>query len=388
MDTEVSMEEIQYIIEDLDEDFLVDFVEAIELELSSIERYLINLHQNNENNAFILKQILRFVSDVKDTCNQTFLDPLSAYVLVAEDLIREIEKGHIPTSSALSELLLLIFDEVRAASEDLAFRRTLDVALLSEFKEQIKLLISKGGQDINDTATKMISHFARRVNPDLVFNAFENSNVEKNIISVEPTKNISSQDQSISDDLEIFKDLAEALDQRSHYWDGRVNTIVGISLNINNCLPPEKQVDEEQLLAAVYMHDVFMSMIPDTILFKEGKYDSTEIMLLQQHPLQAYQVLTRMKGWEQAAQIVYQHHERYDGNGYPNQKIGPDICMGAKIIAIADTYFSLTHKRSDRDFHKSVLRATSEINKFNGRQFDPYIVEAFNAAMMQLSTSP
>ena len=386
------MDNIQLLIEDLDEDFLINFNEEIVFELAEIEQYLMDFHLGR-GGCYRSKKVLSVVQQLKSTCQQTFLDPLQAYVQVTEDLLLQVQQGMIPVCAVLSELLLLIFDEVRAASEDLVYRRSLDVVLLDDLRAKIKEFLVLSPQEMPDKLASMIPYFASRVHPDLVYRAFEGdagfgSDVEVGQLGF-IADSAAEKDNVVVDltefsGLEVFRDLAESADQRSEYWSDKTAHILATALLINENLPEGKGVNKAQLSAAVFMHDVFMSLLPDSILFKQGRYDSVEVMLLQQHPLQATQILKRMNGWEEAARIVHQHHERYDGEGYPNQMAGGEICMGAKIIAVADTFFSLTNKRSDREYKKSVLRALSEINKFNGRQFDPLVVEVFNQSLISV----
>lgn len=76
--------------------------------------------------------------------------------------------------------------------------------------------------------------------------------------------------------------------------------------------------------------------------------------------------------------MVLDHHESYDGTGYPNRLSGEQIHPGARILAIVDTFCSITTERSDRSYKKSLLSAISEINANIEVQFDPKLVNAFN----------
>jgi len=82
--------------------------------------------------------------------------------------------------------------------------------------------------------------------------------------------------------------------------------------------------------------------------------------------------------------MVKQHHEKYDGSGYPGGLHGADIHPGAMIIALADTFYAVTHARADRSYKKSLFSAVSLINGQSGEQFDPGFVEHFNATIRRL----
>ena len=187
--------------------------------------------------------------------------------------------------------------------------------------------------------------------------------------------------------LMSFKGLAEGVEGRTALWDGRSSKILYGCLLINKHLPQSMYVDELQLQAAVYMHDVFMSLLPDKILLKKSRYEAMDIMLLQQHPIQAYEMLRQMPDWQEAASMVLEHHERYDGQGYPHGVSGDGIHIGAQIIALMDAFYSMTHLRSDREYKKSVIRAVMELNSEKGVQFNPVVIEALNKATLELTKS-
>ncbi|PCJ17159.1 MAG: hypothetical protein COB04_09365 [Gammaproteobacteria bacterium] len=355
---------IEQIIDDLDEEFLQDFLDSIYNEQSSIEQYLMHIHKA-PNQQERLKSLFGPLEKLKMVCRLGFLDPLVSYVQVAEDLIDTllIEKAVI--TEELAEFLLLIFDELRAASEDLVERHTLDTVLLSSLHDKIRDLIDSGPSNQNEEIKFLIEEFTPRVHADLVFNAFESTlkEIKKPVIEIDA-------------DLEVFKGLAECLDQRCQHWDRRTGKLLHMALLINEELP--NSVDKAQMAGAVYMHDIAMAFLPDSLLHKTGRYDAIDIMLLQQHPIQSYEILHRMQDWQEAALIVHQHHERPDGKGYPHGLKSKDIHLGASILALVDTYFSLTTQRSDRQYTKSALRAISELNRNNGTQFNPLVISAFN----------
>jgi HD-GYP domain-containing protein (c-di-GMP phosphodiesterase class II) len=90
------------------------------------------------------------------------------------------------------------------------------------------------------------------------------------------------------------------------------------------------------------------------------------------------QLLLRFGGWDDAARMILDHHERFDGSGYPNGIKGEEIHVGARMIAIVDAFCSMTTERSDRNYKKGLLSAISEINANTETQFDPQLVSVFN----------
>lgn len=377
------MDEIRDIIEDLDHEFLENLEEDLGIEISNVERYLMNsrlffgdMAQKNK--------ILDSTNAINLICQQTFLEPLHAYSQILEDFYHEACGERFGHSQWLSELMLLLMDEVRASFEDLTIRRTLDTHLLNELRQQVKSLLVYSGSDVESHIKSVISAFSSRVHPDLLFAAYESEQKEPPVTESEEQmlaeERGPEERASFNEGVRVFEEFSDALDSRSSLWNGRTREVLEYCLLINTYLP--NSVDEEQLTAAVFMHDVGMALLPDSFLFKEGMYDSIEVMMLQQHPSQTYGLLRQMPAWKEAAVMVQQHHEHFNGNGYPNGIRGSDIHTGAKIIAIADAFYSLTHNRKDRGFKRSMSRSLAEINRSNGTQFDPGVVEAFNIALI------
>ena len=382
------MSDIRNIIDDFDDEFLENLLEDICNEIGHIERYLMN-DQLFFSDANLKNQALESINAINLICQKTFIEPLRFYAQILEDFFVEVCNGRFGSSPWVTELMLLLVDEAKASFEDLEYRRTLDVALLDSTRLHIKELLNYSGDDYEKLIRGVISEFALRVHPDLVLSNYDTVPTESHPVGgVEEfhqshqSTDIPPQANLVNDPgLESLKEFADALDNRSELWEGRTQSILENCLLINKALA--NHIDEKQLTAAVYMHDVGMALMPDAVLFKEGKYDAVEIMLLQQHPIQIYGLMQQMKEWLEAAEMVHQHHEHFNGHGYPNGASGSDIHMGAKIIAVADAFYSLTHNRMDRGFKKSLTRAVAEINKNNGTQFDPQVIEAFNLVLLE-----
>lgn len=124
------------------------------------------------------------------------------------------------------------------------------------------------------------------------------------------------------------------------------------------------------------LHDIGKIAIPDSILLKPGPLTPEEREVMRTHPEVGYRVLSSSKYLEKAAEIVLQHQESFDGSGYPAKLQGEQICMGARIFALVDTYDAM---RSDRVYRKAMPpeEAVKEILRHSGTQFDPQVVAAF-----------
>ncbi|MBN2342389.1 MAG: HD domain-containing protein [Deltaproteobacteria bacterium] len=145
-------------------------------------------------------------------------------------------------------------------------------------------------------------------------------------------------------------------------------------------LAEEMDLDETQILEVErgsLLHDVGKIGVSDTILLKPGKLTEEEWVEMKRHAEYGYQILKNVEFLFDAKQLVWQHHERWDGGGYPRGLKETDIYVGARIFAIIDTYDAMT---SDRPYRKALSHeiACKEINDMKGRQFDPDIVDAWN----------
>ena len=125
-----------------------------------------------------------------------------------------------------------------------------------------------------------------------------------------------------------------------------------------------------------FLHDIGKIATPDAILRKPGKLNSDEIIEMREHCYHGYQILKKIPSLKEAAEIVYSHHERYDGTGYPRRLKGEQIPLGARIVAVANTLDAIT---SDLPYRaaQSVEAAREEIYHWSGCQFDPDVVRTF-----------
>jgi HD-GYP domain-containing protein (c-di-GMP phosphodiesterase class II) len=133
-----------------------------------------------------------------------------------------------------------------------------------------------------------------------------------------------------------------------------------------------------QLLQAGLLHDVGKLLISDRILVKPSSLTAEEYRAMQYHAEFGKNILSRYEQYAEIAEIVGQHHERWDGQGYPAGLSGEHIHPLARAISILDAYSAMV---LDRPYHRGISEeaALSEIERCSGTQFDPYFVERFLA---------
>lgn len=126
------------------------------------------------------------------------------------------------------------------------------------------------------------------------------------------------------------------------------------------------------------LHDVGKSEIPVEILSKPGPLTSQEFAVVKQHAVAGARMVARSTGDEELAEMVRHHHERYDGDGYPDGLLGDEIPVGARIVAVADTFDAITSPRPYRPA-MSHREALALLDREAGGQLDPQVIGAFRA---------
>lgn len=124
------------------------------------------------------------------------------------------------------------------------------------------------------------------------------------------------------------------------------------------------------------LHDIGKIGVSDNILLKPGKLTEEEWIEMKKHPQVGYDILSDIKFLRGASEFILNHHERYDGTGYPNRLKGKEIPLSARIFSLVDTLDAMT---SDRSYRKALPFKTmiDEVKKCSGSQFDPDIVDQF-----------
>ncbi|WP_407306458.1 HD-GYP domain-containing protein [Desulfosporosinus sp. SB140] len=169
--------------------------------------------------------------------------------------------------------------------------------------------------------------------------------------------------------------LAMALESKDPYTHGHSERVAEYSLELARYLGlPEKL--QENLWRAAILHDIGKIGIPDAILNKTGSLSNEEWPIMKSHPENGENICSKLNFAREILPVIRYHHERYDGNGYPDGLIGDNIPYLARIISISDTVDAITSKRSYR-LPRTFQTAIDELIKGAGTQFDPVLVNAF-----------
>lgn len=191
--------------------------------------------------------------------------------------------------------------------------------------------------------------------------------------------------ESLNRELEsrVSERTAQVLDAFSSALDARGDELVHSrrAAALARILGEELKLSEPELITleqAGLLHDIGKIGVPDAVLLKHGPLEEHEWQQVRRHPEIGHRMLARIPFLQAASQIVLQHHERWDGAGYPAGLKGEGICLSARILALAETYESMSAHRSYRP-KISEAEVRAEIAASAGKQFDPEVVRAFLA---------
>jgi ribonuclease P protein subunit RPR2 len=171
--------------------------------------------------------------------------------------------------------------------------------------------------------------------------------------------------------------LSNAVEARDAYTGKHAERVAAYGLELARRFPQELILTPE-LEFGFLLHDVGKVAIPDAILYKPGPLDDGERALMARHPVIGSEIVQGIEFLAEAADVVRFHHERYDGSGYPDRLAGGSIPLAARVFSVADVLDALTTDRPYRSA-TSLRHARAMITSGSGSQFDPRVVEAFNA---------
>lgn len=185
----------------------------------------------------------------------------------------------------------------------------------------------------------------------------------------------------LDSNLSLIRSLGNAVAKRDSDTDAHNYRVTLYAVALAESLRWPKQ-EIAHLIAGAFLHDVGKIGIPDRILLKPGKLTGEEFEIMKTHAILGLDIVAG-NAWMNAAPVIRNHHERFDGSGYPDGLMGTDIPRGARLFAVVDVFDALV---SERPYKAPMpLEAAMELIKTeSGRHFDPEIVSAFNGIVNRL----
>jgi putative nucleotidyltransferase with HDIG domain len=171
--------------------------------------------------------------------------------------------------------------------------------------------------------------------------------------------------------------LSNAVEARDAYTGKHAERVAAYGIEIARSLGLARP-EAPEMEFGFLLHDIGKVAIPDAILYKPSALTKEERDLMARHPSIGAEIVAGIEFLEEAAEVVRHHHERWDGTGYPDGLRGEEIPIAARVFSVADVFDALT---TDRPYRPALTLAESRrmIVHASGTQFDPNVVEAFNA---------
>ncbi|GGD61030.1 HD domain-containing phosphohydrolase [Lacimicrobium alkaliphilum] len=370
--------------DELDDDILNDLLEEINELYEASEQTLMELELQPEDNE-LQRALFRSIHTIKGDLGLVNFTPMIPLLQHVEDLLDYLRKGQIKYTSTMSDLVLLTMDRVKLFVE--ACSKSGQASYDAELYKLLAKHISRIKPDNNAEHEKLLTESVLLLDPSL--DATPDSKGEQESEHMDGEQALShigltaDTEDAEHKDILFFRELMEPVERRSRYWQGRGDRIARLALFLNKMRG--SPVDPNQLAVACYVHDFGMAFMPLRVLHKVEPLEQNEFNLMRSHVYKSARLLEHLDQWNEARRIVIQHHERMDGSGYPLGIKGEEICEGAKLLAIVDTFDALTHSRAHEGHHKRPKkRAVMEINKVASSQFCPHWIKVFNKAMANL----
>jgi putative nucleotidyltransferase with HDIG domain len=264
---------------------------------------------------------------------------------------------------------------------------------IKKFNSELGIIILSDQMDselaVSLNKKKIIDHVIKPDNQAGVFSSVRNELLKKDLLSdtrmyqkrIEEIMEQQEKNLKKALDLEEIYDstlenLMTALDLRDVETFGHSRTVAKYSQALAKILGIDDQETLDNIKKGALLHDVGKIAIPDSILKKPGALSPSEWEKIKLHPSLGYGLIKEIKLVQEIGNIILYHHERYDGNGYPNNLKEREIPKEARIFALADALDAITSYRpyrEERDFEF----AREEIERNSGTQFDPAVVKAF-----------
>ena len=382
---------------EVDAELIREFIEELESALYDAEGHIISL----EKDSFDVKnlQLVRNIFfDLWIGSVKLSLTPLSESL---DDAIKAIDKliEWLEFPLRMGEFLLLLMDRILYLSRELERNFVIDMRETQNILVSLqRILLINSPAEIEEATYNAIDAITRNI--DLITeDPFAGFSVdlfgEDNPLSVEkddktklvdvyvPKKSISpilyAKDviASMKQDTAIAL-LANISDQATSHGDSHTQFLLEVGLGINYMMG--EQIAPENLVKGICLHDIALSSLIQ-ILNKPDKLTKEEIQLIREHPTNGVSIARAMQMPEEAVNIILHHHERMDGNGYPNGLKGDQISDGGKIVGIVDSFHGMFEKRAHKRFTRSSLRAIAEINACVDSHYDKLWIKQFNIFM-------
>jgi len=363
--------------------------------------------ETHPNDIAAIEQLINLLKQLYSNAVNSNIAPLIEPLTILEDFLRRFKSSY---QIEFTYPLTLLLDRFLLVAQEVAEQYSISYTLINDIQRSIQPLARAQTQEsvldaIRQVINSLLGGYTEvdESSDDIELfddidlfddiELFEDNEKKSNVDSqlaetvtdLEDSENTYSSESSQLDVMKlemdllvqssVFRMLSEMIDTRHKLWVGRSFFLMSMAIKMN--AEARNVVDPQQLANAIYLHDFPMVKLDDALLYNKDLSDE-DFKKIQKHPEIAYEMASLMGDYDECALMVYQHHERPDGKGYPNQLTQDEICHGAKIIAICDAYYAMTNLKAYKTNLRTPMRAVAEINACAGTQFDPLWVKVFN----------
>lgn len=271
----------------------------------------------------------------------------------------------------------------------ISYKMTHSINLIVTQVEGLDVLDKKTSIEYEETGMRDIEVLAKGINQLLtrVFDLRDSLTEKQQEITHQYTEiealyeETAAMNETLNDTVDQLQDswyqtirvLSNAIEASDKYTKGHCDRVATLSVLIakeHGFTSNKVKIIE---LAAL-LHDVGKVGIPDRILNKNGRLTAEEYERVKEHSLTGFKIIQDVPFLAEAAKIILHHHERIDGNGYPDGLKGDEMILEAKILAVVDAYDAMTSVRAYRQIPKTSQEAINELEKHSDTQFDSYVI--------------
>ena len=354
--------------ESLDQETLQDFLDEFQEHYENVEKMILAL-EGAPTEKELLNSLFRSIHTVKGNLGFLGIQPLVDMLQELETILDSIRHQQMEFQVVIGDISLLILDQVSTAISQAGEGGDMEIddTITSGVAENLKKVPDANASDQSGLFAKAL----KILDPNAHMEAEEE--VEPDVVVKTAAMDFS---HATNEDFSFFHSLASHVQNRAHFWQGRVDRVLNLALKLNEYAGAP--VEPNQLAVAVCVHDVAMAMLPSSLLNKESQLSDMEVTGMREHVQLATRLLAPYKDFQEARTILAQHHESLDGSGYPMGLVKGEIVPGAQILAICHTFEAITHGHSRNDSQtRPTMRAIMELNRFANVQFDVEWVTLF-----------
>lgn len=359
--------------EELYDDILLDLKDEIVELYESSEQTLIELEISPADKE-LQRSLFRSVHTMKGDLGLVGFTPMINALQAMEDILDMFRKGELQYSSTMSDLVLILMDNVISFVDDCMHNGK------AEYNQQALnatiSIIEQFNASNMDVHENLFEQAMAAMRSESLTQSQQVTTNKPELPRTGVPKNIPPEQQT---DLLFFRDLMRPIEKRAGYTEGRGDKIAALALYINSLFIDP--IDEAQLAVACYVHDFGMAFMPEYAVSKQSALTSNEELLLRSHVYKSTRLLEHLSTWDEARKIVIQHHENMDGSGYPIGLVGDEICEGAKLLGILDRYVGLLNKPNAQGGKMLEVDAVIAINKNYKGQLSGTWLRLFNEGM-------